>query len=406
MVSFIQSYQGEEKLSLFSSDQSKQSIRSETMQQARQREAQDRRKRGTRIKQGLDGLSDLDAKPTAPEEVVPCARSSSSTATTLSAENRKPYRDAKRPRSSKAAEDETMETEGGDAKLPRTVFAADWSDWLQVKNAVFPVPMISLADVQRAAAVRDAINVMNSWAQRHRRGFVEIPPYAEATRWLIAAQAEDAAHHQRLLTKASESNGGSNSNTKVGHDAPFDVIKGMYQHAVSRAVHLLTGSVIRSRTAAPDGESGLPTTYRGRAQTTGFPEEAVETRQRIAHGAEPSLMELRWVTALVLQYLYDAYWAVQAAHVQDLVEELAEAEKRREKADRRVRRATIQRNAAEKAPRRLSAADMDALLAAADKMVEASDTSSSDDSESEGTPSSSLVVLASFGGAVNLVTSS
>ncbi|CAD2212663.1 hypothetical protein AGDE_15570 [Angomonas deanei] len=94
----------------------------------------------------------------------------------------------------------------------------------------------------------------------------------------------------------------------------------LYGAAISRVVHVMTGSF----------SMGSATTYRQRAQKIGFPEEAVEVRQRVAHGALPSLSEMRWVAALTLQFLYKNYWQLQRKELMALKKRQVVKRKREE----------------------------------------------------------------------------
>ncbi|CCW71726.1 unnamed protein product [Phytomonas sp. Hart1] len=59
-------------------------------------------------------------------------------------------------------------------------------------------------------------------------------------------------------------------------------------------------------------------TYRKRARKVDFPEEAVEVRQRMAHGSVPGVSELRWVCGILLQFLFTNYWSAQERHIQQM----------------------------------------------------------------------------------------
>lgn len=336
-----------------------------------ERHNNENRKRGTRIKKGLDELSNLDA---------PILRTSNTDDRSTDG--------GKRPRSgTELAENRTADS-AASATEQRTVFAADWSDWVAVKEALFPGTRgtsarerdSSEAGPDDGRALGAALQTMQLWTARQRRmasaktSVVEVPAYVEATKLIVEAQVAD----RMLVVQPRVGNWTEAAGlAKLSQTTSWgrDVVCGVYGNAVSRAVHLMTGSLIASRSFVNEA-----TTYRQRAQAVGFPEEAVELRQRIAHGSEPLLTELRWVAQLVLQHLHDAYWVVQASHVGEIV-----AQQRRvaEQTERR------QKKRKDEPSKVFSVGDMEALLSAADaKVVEAASVPA--------TPRASLIGGCSF----------
>lgn len=294
-----------------------------------------RRKLGTRIKQGLNDLHDLDAVKRA---------------TVDGKKSVKRQREEELATSTSAAAATPVETHlglVGSVTPPTTVFADDWADWSSVKQQLFPSGGPQQKNVEFESGVHDALQTMNVWLQRSRNGAgrATIPAYVEATMLLVKSQQLDRQKTSALDTTCA------------------DVLRASYSHSISRAVHLMTGSLVKSRSFMNES-----TTYRQRAQSSGFPEEAVEVRQRIAHGSEPVLSELRWVAAMTLQHLFHVYWVAQAAQVQDLNYQ------RRQGAEKAEGRRQRKEKAA--AGKSVSLNEMESLLAAADAAVEAS---SSDD---------------------------
>jgi ribosomal biogenesis protein LAS1 len=289
-----------------------------------------RRKLGTRIKQGLESIQNLDA--------VQNERS------TEARQSTKRPREDKAPSSAVASS--TREELG--LKPPATVFAEDWSDWTTVKQQLFPSPG-SAQPKDAGDSVQAALKTMQVWLQRSRNGAgrATVPAYVESTMLLVKSQ--------QLDRQASE----------VVDVCTADVLRASYAHSLSRAVHLMTGSLVKSRSFMNES-----TTYRQRAQSSGFPEEAVEVRQRIAHGAEPVLSELRWVAAMTLQHLFHVYWVAQAAQVQDLNYQHRQGAARVEEKRQRKEKAA--------AGKSVSLHDMESLLAAAD--AAAADEPSEDES--------------------------
>lgn len=234
-------------------------MRRTDVNEARRRQAAaERRFRGHRIRGGLDELGDLDVpqkqrerKDAAPSPVAITAAAAAATSTV----------------SAPAAESPLL---SHSTAVSTTVFGIDWSEWLEVKRVLFDTE----ATVE---AKRTALDRMQVWHLRARKER-QLPPYVEATEVLLNAMLQDEA------------------------DALADGAQRMcYGAAVSRVVHIMTGSFA----------SGSADTYRKRAQEIGFPEEAVEVRQRVAHGALPLASELRWVCGLALQFIFTEYWLEQ-----------------------------------------------------------------------------------------------
>ena len=269
--------------------------------------AKDRRKLGTRIKFGLEDLRQLDAtkKDTSavrasPQSLLP--------------------EPAKRPRAASPPDDASS----------AGVFGS-WQEWMLLKDLLFQHTTVDW--VARRQALQTARSILNLWKLRSRpalRGTaatpnaVSVPPYVESTVMLLEAQIDD--------------NGQSQASA-------------LYCSAVLRAVHMMTGSIVTARSFRDE-----QTTYRERAKQLNFPEEAVDVRQRIAHGAVPAVNELRWVCALILQNLYLQFWLPQAQHVSSLEQEDSS---RREAVERTASRKRLREEAAR---RHASTADMYALL--------------------------------------------
>lgn len=301
-----------------------------------------RRKLGTRIKQGVADIRRLDAAP--PTHQVR-KRERDSGNSDNSSKNRRTEASA-----TEHSESVATAVEAGAARVlpldtPSSVFSKDWSDWSAVKQQLFSTHTNS-EDVFKG--VQSALVTIRTWARRsrHGAGLGAVPPYVEATAALAEAQQLDRS--------TSSSFGASPSPADCVVDS--SALRASYAHAISRAVHFMTGSLIKSRSFVNEN-----TTYRQRAQSSGFPEEAVEVRQRIAHGAEPTLAELRWVAAMTLQHLFHTYWVAQAAQVQDLNHQ--QRQKHNAAAQDEERR---NRKAAKAARKSVSMDEMERLLAAAD----------------------------------------
>ena len=174
-----------------------------------------------------------------------------------------------------------------------------------------------------------------------------VPRYVEATAVLAEAQMMDRAMIKaelyaklEALTTSSKSaaapsspSSSLNLNNFVGPSNPLAVVRpsvvaNSYGGAISRALHILTGGLIRSGSFVDEESS-----YRSRARDIGLPEEAVEARRRVAHGNMPLLSELRLTTALVVEHLHDRYWALQESQVRRLLREDERDAKRRARED-------------------------------------------------------------------------
>ncbi|KPI89330.1 hypothetical protein ABL78_1559 [Leptomonas seymouri] len=231
--------------------------RSQVDEARRRQAAAERRFRGHRIRGGLDELGDLDL----PRR----QRQRKETTATVAAPAPPGKTGAKDAASTGAAPLLSSST-----AVSSTVFGPDWSAWIEVKRVLF--------DMEAAVeAKRTALDKMRVWHLRTRKERA-LPPYVEATEVLLDAMLQDES------------------------DAVADGPQRMcYGAAISRVVHIMTGSFA----------SGHADTYRKRAQEIGFPEEAVEVRQRVAHGVLPLTSELRWVCGLVLQFVFTEYWLEQ-----------------------------------------------------------------------------------------------
>ncbi|EPY27643.1 cell morphogenesis protein Las1 [Strigomonas culicis] len=176
--------------------------------------------------------------------------------------------------SSAAVHESQSDGESEKEHLHLSVFGPDWDEWSQVKSTLFSASATP-------SAKREALSHIAVWRARERpqRPF---PPYVEATELLFSVVCVDEA---ALLSGAA--------------------LAQSYGGAISRVVHVMTGSF-----AAGDAD-----TYRKRAKSMEFPEEAVEVRQRVAHGTFPSISELRWVTSMLLQYLFVHFWRVQEKEI-------------------------------------------------------------------------------------------
>ncbi|PWU89387.1 hypothetical protein C4B63_60g136 [Trypanosoma cruzi] len=234
----------------------------------------EKRKRGTCIKSGLGELGDLDAvAPTGTSGRISADVSNTKAVGAASAEGEFAFSTAPFLSLSRSAP---------------SVFGHGWGEWKRVKQMLFdPQDGTGLTEARRKALNR----IQLVWKARERKNR-QLPAYAEATALLMEAFSLDEGDKLSSLGAVS-----------------------FYGAAISRAVHLMTGSFAR----------GAADTYRKRARLIGFPEEAVEVRQRVAHGALPLLSELRWVCGLVLQFLFHHYWVEQERHVH-LMEEETEGE--------------------------------------------------------------------------------
>ncbi|KAF8293670.1 hypothetical protein TcBrA4_0072670 [Trypanosoma cruzi] len=230
----------------------------------------EKRKRGTCIKSGLGELGDLDAvAPTGTSGRISADVSNTKAVGAASAEGEFAFSTAPFLSLSRSAP---------------SVFGHGWGEWKRVKQMLFdPQNGTGLTEARRKALNR----IQLVWKARERKNR-QLPAYAEATALLMEAFSLDEG--DKLLSLGAVS---------------------FYGAAISRAVHLMTGSFAR----------GAADTYRKRARLIGFPEEAVEVRQRVAHGALPLLSELRWVCGLVLQFLFHHYWVEQERHVHLMEEE-------------------------------------------------------------------------------------
>ncbi|CAM37659.1 conserved hypothetical protein [Leishmania braziliensis MHOM/BR/75/M2904] len=239
-------------------------MRRSQVSEARRRQAlAERRFRGHRIRSGLDELGDLDA----PKKRV--ERKDSTAALTETGDSSVTER----------ATTETTLSNCATTGIPipalfSTVFGEDWREWTEVKRVLFDMSAT-------AAAKRSALEAIHIWRQRARKER-ELPAYVESTEVLLDAMLQDEEDALK--------------------DGPLRMC---YGAAISRVVHIMTGSFA----------SGTADTYRKRASEIGFPEEAVEVRQRVAHGALPLTSELRWVCGLVLQFLFTQYWLEQERQV-------------------------------------------------------------------------------------------
>ncbi|CAG9572053.1 conserved hypothetical protein [Leishmania major strain Friedlin] len=228
----------------------------------------ERRFRGHRIRRGLEELGDLDAPKKRKE------RSDGVAALTETGD----ASPAERATTATALDDCTTDSATAAARTTpaifSTVFGADWGEWAEVKRVVFDMNAT-------AAEKRSALETIHVWRHRARKER-ELPAYVESTEVLLDAMLQDEEDALK--------------------DGPLRMC---YGAAISRVVHVMTGSFA----------SGAADTYRKRASEIGFPEEAVEVRQRVAHGALPLTSELRWVCGLVLQFLFTQYWLEQERQV-------------------------------------------------------------------------------------------
>lgn len=235
--------------------------RGDMRQDRRRAEVAQKRLRGHRIKFGVGELSNLDAAP-------PPQRMRVET-------------DALPPAPSPLSSSESSSGDEGDTNgVYPTVFGDGWSEWRHVKEVLFS----TTASPQSKSSALDVLRQWHARERKHRR----LPPYVEATELLMEAVLLD---ENNVLSSVS--------------------LERFYGAVIARAVHVMTGSFA----------AGEANTYRKRAREIGFPEEAVEVRQRVAHGALPCLSEVRWVCGLVLHYLFAEYWMVQEAQVKLMLKE-------------------------------------------------------------------------------------
>jgi ribosomal biogenesis protein LAS1 len=231
--------------------------------------AQERRKRGSRIKFGLGELGPLDASPPhADGQVAPTGLDAADPSLSRSAVGKR------RVEASSAG-----------------VFGS-WQQWLHVKSLLFSLSAPSADSLARARSI------VNLWKLRSRPTLrtresgpagVCVPPYVEATLILLEAAAAGS-----VLPSAAS---------------------GQLCWAILRVVHALTEDLVTAKSFRDE-----VTTYRLRGRAVGMPEEAVEVRQRIAHGASvPGDEELRWVAGLLLAFLRSQFWDPQEVHVEKLV---------------------------------------------------------------------------------------
>jgi ribosomal biogenesis protein LAS1 len=262
--------------------------------------AQDQRKRGTRIKFGLDELGNLDA-PQAPNKT---------TAKTFYKASVLP--DGGTPIMGKAC-----------SRTSSAGVFGTWLHWQRVKDLLFPAIREGRDRSEDLAAARCLVNL---WKLRSRPALrtadaaaaaITAPPYVESTLMLLEAQRLDQIAF-----------GGENMTFYAGQGGFLGgLVAPQYSAAVLRVVHMMTSDLVTAKSFRDE-----QTTYRTRARQIGFPEEAVEVRQRIAHGSSPGLEELRWVSSLLLEFLYLHFWLPQSQHTGALVAaedaEAADAERR------------------------------------------------------------------------------
>ncbi|KAG5504154.1 hypothetical protein JIQ42_05986 [Leishmania sp. Namibia] len=237
--------------------------------EARRRQAlAERRFRGHRIRRGLEELSDLDAPKKRKE------RKDDAAAVAESGHASPTERAALDTASAPALTPSAPALTRAAPVIFSTVFGEGWKEWAEVRRVLFDMTATT-------AAKRSALETIQLWRQRVRKER-ELPAYVESTEVLLDAMLQDEEDALK--------------------DGPLRMC---YGAAISRVVHLMTGSFA----------SGAADTYRKRAGEIGFPEEGVEVRQRVAHGALPLTSELRWVCGLVLQYLFTQYWLEQERQV-------------------------------------------------------------------------------------------
>ncbi|KAH9584246.1 Las1-like [Trypanosoma melophagium] len=266
---------------------------------AQQTASNERRKRGTCIKKGLDELGDLDfalnpttGKATTKTNSTKVTSITNHTATTTGSSSTmvgtNPLTDAVKidTENDMAFHSTPISSSCSPAA---SVFGHGWEEWRHVKHLLFHSDGNKSVTQGRRIALDRIQHLWQARGRKHR----PFPAYVESTALLLEAVSLD--EEDKLSSSAA-------------------VV--FYGAAISRAVHLMTGTFAR----------GEDDTYRKRARAIGFPEEAVEVRQRVAHGALPLLSELRWVCGLVLQFLFQHYWLEQERHVRLMEEEDEEEE--------------------------------------------------------------------------------
>lgn len=266
-----------------------------------------RRMRGHLIKGGLEELQNLDAAPSRPKRTASPITPPSPTAVVSPSP----------PAAAAAA------AASADSEVCPHVFGLNWLEWRQAKQLAFTTST-------SCAEKRRFLEIYERWRDRVREGR-QLPPYIESTALLLSAMADDQKG-----------------------ESPSWVISNGYGAALSRVVQVMLGSFVR--------EGGLDT-YRKRALSIGLPEEVVEVRQRVAHSAIPPLIsELRWVSSLALQYLYQNYWAVQEKTVaQHELQEAADAKRRRIEAREATTSADSEADGTKK-PKTYSLEEMESFL--------------------------------------------
>lgn len=254
-------------------------------EQRRRQALADKRLRGHRIKHGLEELGDLDAAPPQPPPV----------------ERERPGETCRSPVSRSA--DRPAE---GATTLYKSVFGDGWVSWRRVKQLLFS-PKAS--PTEKLWCLQE----LRLWHAR-ARGHRALPSYVEATELLMRCVLQDEQAGQRLCRPGHGGDGdpGGEEAAAGSVAGQSEALAAAYGAALSRAVHVMTGSFATASAV----------TYRRRAKNIGFPEEAVEVRQRVAHGATlPSLSELRWTCGLVLQFLFQKYWVEQERQLKLMEEE-------------------------------------------------------------------------------------
>ncbi|KAG8348415.1 putative Las1 like [Trypanosoma vivax] len=240
------------------------------------------RRLGTRIKRGLDQLSNLDAvtKQSTPKHD-----------STRLERNKRAVKSSKRTQgpssrdkvaSGSVSQSKAITTSvhscGHSVPLSSSASGCGWREWMHIKERLFDQEVGCAGNSGRRQALDHIERVWKARARPNR----PLPSYVETTLLLLEAVTHD--EENRL--------------------SPLAAVM-LYGAAISRAVHIMTGSFA----------SGTDDTYRKRARAIEFPEEAVEVRQRVAHGTVPLLTELRWVCGLVLQFLFQKYWIEQEQHL-------------------------------------------------------------------------------------------
>lgn len=312
---------------------------------------------GSRIVKGLGDLGDLDAAP--PSKKVTRTETSSKVTTTAgtSDEDTKIQRAPALP---------TEASSSASSVAPSAGIFGTWDEWRSASKYLFPLTKpnpvpnskatlvaqqiaILKAELQRCVIldekVLEGLAIIDSWRIRSRPAMdrntsLRVPRYAEATAILAEAQLLDRAMQRAILSdrlrdllqeQQQASNNISNDDTNLDNGAANttsgNVVQGSdrssirpsmvtnsYGGAISRALHVLTGGLIRTNSF--DDEE---TSYRSRAQEVGLPEEAVEVRRRVAHGNMPLLSELRLTAALLMEHLHERYWALQESQIKKLL---------------------------------------------------------------------------------------